>query len=312
MSDAALSRRDRNRCLVALIGAMAIVSMSSSLTWPILAESLRNRGFSDSAISLSAAVQFAGIVIVALVATRLIPRTGFLRAIALGLGFVAGALLLLPLVRDYHAWFAIRFLLGIGVSLLFTAGDTWINQILDNRVRGRWLGVYSTVGMAGWAIGPIVGSYLDPETFWPFLCGLVAVAVAALLLVPTRGIEVGFSGDERRGAGLGALGIVFFAAPTVLLSSAMFGVLEGGMPVLRPSLHDGHPGPRVPPDRLRGHLGGIGRRDLLPVSGRMAGRQARPGLAARRLRLRPRRDPRRLSPAPSGGRNETPGGPSTP
>ncbi|MDG2481920.1 MAG: hypothetical protein P8Q36_13800, partial [Alphaproteobacteria bacterium] len=53
----------------------------SSLTWPILSESLRNQGFSEPAISLNAAAQFAGIVIVALLATKIIPRLGFLRAI---------------------------------------------------------------------------------------------------------------------------------------------------------------------------------------------------------------------------------------
>ncbi len=83
--------------------------------------------------------------------------------------------------------------------------------------------------MAGWAIGPIVGSRFDPETFRPFLCGVVAVVLAALLLVPARGTEAGFGEDERRGAGLDKLGLVFLAAPTALLSSAMFGVLEGGM-----------------------------------------------------------------------------------
>lgn len=229
MFDWGVASRERVLCLIALIGALSVVATTSSLTWPILAESLRNRGFGETAISLNAAAQFAGMVVVALVATAVIPRLGFFRSIALGCALVAAMLILLPLWRDYHAWFAVRFVLGVGNSLLFTAGDTWINQILDDRVRGRWLGVYSTVGMAGWAVGPLIGSQLDPETFWPFLCGLGAVAMGAALLLPARRIHVGFAGEERRGAGPGALLPVFLAAPTVLLSSAMFGILEGGM-----------------------------------------------------------------------------------
>ena len=229
MSEVSLSPRDRLFCLIALIGALAVVSTTSSLTWPILSDSLRNQGFSEPAISLNAAAQFAGIVIVALLATKIIPRLGFLRAIILGLVLVASMLLILPLMRDYYAWFLIRFVLGIGNSLLFTAGDTWINQILDDRVRGRWLGIYSTIGMAGWAVGPIIGSQMDPETIWPFLVGIGAVLIAGTLLWPTRKIEIGFGEEEQRGSGLGKLLLVFVAAPTVLLSSAMFGVLEGGM-----------------------------------------------------------------------------------
>ncbi|MBN36813.1 MAG: hypothetical protein CMM46_18940 [Rhodospirillaceae bacterium] len=229
MSETVLSSQDRLTCLIALIGALAVVSTTSSLTWPILSESLRNHGYSETEISINAAAQFAGIVVVALFATVIIPRLGFFRAIVLGLGLVASMLILLPITRSFEAWFVVRFFLGIGNSLLFTAGDTWINQILDDRVRGRWLGVYSTIGMAGWAVGPIIGSQLDPETFWPFLCGLVAVGIATTLLMPARKIDVDITNDAGRASNIGKLLVVFLLAPTVLLSSAMFGVLEGGM-----------------------------------------------------------------------------------
>ena len=227
--DLVLSHRDRTRCLILLIAALSVVSMTSSLLWPILAESLNNQGYGETAISISAAAQFAGIMIVALFATRLIPFLGVLRSVGLGLFLVGAALVLLPFLREYYSWCVLRFVLGIGNSLLFTTGDTWINQILDDRVRGRWMGIYSTVGMTGWAVGPIVGASLDPETVWPFLCGLSAVLITSILLVPTRKIEFGFPMEDRTGSGPGKLFIVFLAAPTVLLSSAMFGVLEGGL-----------------------------------------------------------------------------------
>ncbi len=228
-SEPVLSHRDRTRCLILLIAALSVVSMTSSLLWPILAESLSNRGYSESAISISAAIQFAGIMIVAFAATRIIPWLGVLRSVGLGLALVGAALLVMPFIRDYATWCVLRFILGIGNSLLFTTGDTWINHILEDRVRGRWLGIYSTVGMTGWAVGPIVGATLDPETAWPFLCGLLAVLMTSALLVPTRRIAFHFAVDEREDRGSRKLLLVFLAAPTVLLSSAMFGVLEGGM-----------------------------------------------------------------------------------
>ncbi len=227
-SEIVLSQRDRTRCLILLIAALSVVGMTSSLLWPILAESLNNQGYSETAISISAAAQFAGIMIVAFFATRLIPFLGILRSVGLGLFMVGAALVLLPFLREYYSWCVLRFILGVGNSLLFTTGDTWINQILDDRVRGRWIGIYSTAGMTGWAVGPIVGASLDPETVWPFLCGLSAVVITAVMLVPTRRIEFSFP-KEDQDSGFGKLFIVFLAAPTVLLSSAMFGVLEGGL-----------------------------------------------------------------------------------
>ncbi|MBT5154381.1 MAG: MFS transporter, partial [Gammaproteobacteria bacterium] len=141
-----LSPQQRIRCISALIATLAVVSIASSLTWPILAEGLRNQGYSESMIGINAAVQFLGIIVVALAAPRIIPALGFFRTIALGLVVVGLMLIALPTFRGFETWMLIRFLLGMGNSLLFTAGDTWMNQIVNDRVRGRWMGIYVTVG----------------------------------------------------------------------------------------------------------------------------------------------------------------------
>jgi MFS family permease len=211
----------------ALIATMAVVSITSSLAWPILSEALRNQGYSESMIGINAAAQFTGIIVVALAAPRIIPAMGFFKTIVLGLVVVAVMLIALPAFRGFETWLLIRFLLGAGNSLLFTAGDTWMNHIVDDRVRGRWMGIYVTVGMAGWALGPLLGAYLDPDTYWPFVCGLLAIVVAAVFLLPTRKLDVKLS-LSAQGVAMG-LATVFIAAPTVLLSSAMFGVVEGAM-----------------------------------------------------------------------------------
>ena len=52
------------------------------------------------------------------------------------------------------------------------------------------MGTYNTAGMAGWAVGPILGSQMDPNTWGPFLAGLGGTAVAFAFLLPTRRIDV--------------------------------------------------------------------------------------------------------------------------
>jgi MFS family permease len=222
-----LSPQQRIRCMSALVATMAVLSITSSLAWPILSEALRNQGYSESMIGINAAAQFVGIIVVALAAPRIIPAMGFFKTIVLGLVVVAVMLIALPAFRSFETWLLIRFLLGVGNSLLFTAGDTWMNHIVDDRVRGRWMGIYVTVGMAGWALGPLLGAYLDPDTYWPFVWGLLAIVVAAVFLLPTRKLDVKLSLSPQ-GVAMG-LATVFIAAPTVLLSSAMFGVVEGAM-----------------------------------------------------------------------------------
>ena len=229
MPEPFLSDRDRLYCMMALVAALSVVALTSSLTWPILAEALRGQGYGETMIGLNAAAQFSGIILVALNATWIIPRFGFFKTILCGLALVAAMLLALPVSRDFHLWFALRFLLGIGNSLLFTAGDTWINQIVEDRVRGRWMGFYGTVSMAGWAVGPIIGSVMDPESFWPFLIGVSAIVIATGLLIPTWRIDITLSRGPEAESHRGKLLLVFVAAPTVLLSSGMFGFVEGGL-----------------------------------------------------------------------------------
>ena len=188
-----LTPQQRIRCMIALVAALAVVSITSSLNWPILSEALRNQGYSESMIGINAAAQFAGIIVVALAAPRIIPALGFFKAIALGMIVLAVTIIALPAFRSFETWLVIRFLLGMGNSLLFTTGDTWINLIVNDRVRGRWMGIYVTVGMAGWAVGPLLGAYLDPDTYWPFVWGLLAILVAAGLLLPTRKLDVRLS-----------------------------------------------------------------------------------------------------------------------
>ena len=213
--------------MLALISAMAVVSITSSLNWPILAEALRNQGYSEMMIGINAAAQFLGIIIIAIGAPRIIPKLGFFKAILLGLIIVGLAMSTLPLFRQYEIWLFIRLILGMGNALLFTAGDTWINQIVDDKVRGRWMGIYVTASMAGWAVGPIIGANVDPDTYWPFFWGLIAIALAAAVLMGTRNIDIRITANKT--SILRDLTTVFILAPTILLTSAMFGVLEGAV-----------------------------------------------------------------------------------
>ena len=100
MAELNLSPRDRMRCLIALIGALAVVSTLSSLMWPILSEALRNRGWDETMIGVNAAAQFGGIVVVALLVTRIIPLLGFYRTILTGL--TVAAVMLGSMLRKNH------------------------------------------------------------------------------------------------------------------------------------------------------------------------------------------------------------------
>jgi len=229
MSDVVLTPKQRQSCLIALIASLAVMSITTGMTWPLLAEVLRNQGVDESLIGLNAAAQFVGIFIVSMVATRVIPWLGFFRATLAGMILVFVTILLLPAFRDLYVWFPLRLILGTGNALLFLTGETWINRILADDVRGRWIGIYSTVGMAGWALGPIIGGSLDGDGWMPFLVAALCIVPATLLLLPTRSIDLDARAGHTTEASSATMWRTLLIAPTVLLSSAMFGIVDGGL-----------------------------------------------------------------------------------
>ncbi|MEM7122961.1 MAG: MFS transporter [Pseudomonadota bacterium] len=229
MSDVVLTGQQRRSCLIALIASLAVMAITTGMTWPLLAEILRDQGVDESIIGLSAASQFIGTIIVSFLATRIIPRLGFFRATLTGMALVFVTILLIPAFRDVLVWFPLRFVFGIGNALLFLAGETWINRILDDHSRGRWIGVYSTVGMAGWALGPVIAGTVDGSGWTPFLIAAACIVPATLLLLPTRSINLDTRTKQADEATGSTMWLAFVAAPTVLLSAAMFGFIDGAL-----------------------------------------------------------------------------------
>jgi len=72
--------------------------------------------------------------------------------IAIGIIGMAACMCLLPVFPNVWAWFPIRFALGLGTELVFIAGDIWINQLAEERTRGRLIGVYGMFLHGGFAL----------------------------------------------------------------------------------------------------------------------------------------------------------------
>ena len=91
--------------------------------------------------------------------------------------------LLLPVFPNVYAWFPIRFLLGCANACLWIAGEVWINEMAEERSRGRMIGLYSTALAAGFTLGPLVLAQTGSQGWLPFLvtAALIALSGAPLL-----------------------------------------------------------------------------------------------------------------------------------
>ena len=92
----------------------------------------------------------------------------------------------MPLFRDLTAWFLLRFVIGLSLSLPWVIGETWINTVVTEAGRGRALGFYATAFYGGLACGPLVVQAIGIDGWAPFLVAAAALGLAALPLIAAQ------------------------------------------------------------------------------------------------------------------------------
>lgn len=172
----------RRRSLVAVIMSMVVVNLVYGLTLPLLSLVLDEQGYSKTVIGLSIVAQASAGVLLAPLMPRLIMRFGAARVMQQATLLAAAMLIALGLKQDLWLWFGLRFLLGAAGSMLWSASETVINELVDDDWRGRIIGMYGSAGAAGFALGPLVLIATGTSGVLPFAVTAMLVAAASLPL----------------------------------------------------------------------------------------------------------------------------------
>lgn len=173
-----------------LISAGILLAGNGLLT-TLVALRGRAEGFSESWIGAIGAAYFLGFMVASFVTAILIRRAGHIRVFAALSALAAISTLFMLLVRDPLAWSGARFILGFAFSGITTVIESWLNQMADNRDRGRVLSLYRVVDLgfvtAGQFLLPVFGP-AGHEIFVVvaiiYCLGLVPVSLSALSSPP--------------------------------------------------------------------------------------------------------------------------------
>jgi MFS family permease len=142
---------------------------------------------------------------------------------------MAVSLALLPLFPNVWAWFPIRFALGLSAELAFTAGDIWINQLADEKRRGRLIGMASMFQHGGFGVGPVLLVVMGTETWTALYVGIAIVLGGLVPLMLARGTAVVLEGDHRA-----RIFHFFRIAPALMTAALMFGLIDSATLSLMP------------------------------------------------------------------------------
>ncbi|MBC6438851.1 MAG: MFS transporter [Rhodospirillales bacterium] len=210
------------------IGAVTASAFAASLTFsicmPLLSLILEDRGTPSWLIGLNNAAQPAGLLIFTLILPRVVQRLGTMRALYLGFVLMIMSIALLPVFDNVWAWFPLRFIMGIGIAIHWVVSETWINTLIDNRIRGRVMGIYVTALSAGYLAGLPVLLFVGTEGTTHFFIVVAALAIGVLPILLARDLAPHITTHE----GFGIIAAIR-RAPATMFAALTDGLVLGAL-----------------------------------------------------------------------------------
>lgn len=210
-------RVQRRRSLAGVIAAMAVVNLVYGITFPLLALVLDAQGVSKTLIGLNTLVQALAVMFITPWAPGLLqrfPPARLMQWMTVGLALLFIVLGLLP---NVWFWFPLRFVIGAATAMLWIASEALINDLAEEHKRGRIVGVYASVGAAGFALGPLLLIATGSDGLLPFLTTSALILLAGVPLFVVRQSTLNPSGEAHH-----RLWRIFMLAPTVMLANVVY------------------------------------------------------------------------------------------
>lgn len=165
--------------ILAMMGAYAALMGFRNAAISI---TLAQRHLSAGAIGMNGLGQCGAMLLAAFVLPRAISRVGCKGACSLALGAEAAALAMLALSDNLVVWFFARVLLGVSTAALCAAGETLLGAVVPENVRGRVMGIYTSILGIGLSAGPAMLGAAAAGGFPPFQVVWLLVGVTAILV----------------------------------------------------------------------------------------------------------------------------------
>ncbi|PKM28923.1 MAG: MFS transporter [Gammaproteobacteria bacterium HGW-Gammaproteobacteria-11] len=165
--------------------AVVIVGLSLGVTLPLVSLRLDQWGYDAFAIGVMAGMPAIGVLLGARITGRLAGLLGTERLLRLVMFCSALSVALLALFPSYALWLLLRLVLGVSLTVTFVLGESWINQLIEDRLRGRLVAVYGTGFALSQLCGPLLLGLIGTGSdlgFW-LATGLLLCGLGLLMLV---------------------------------------------------------------------------------------------------------------------------------
>ena len=222
--------KDNHKNLIAACAAISVFGFAFGISYPLLSLILEDRGVSSGMIGVNAAMGPLGILLFSPIIPALAQRFGARRACFIAVWVTIAVLLCYKWFDSLEAWFVLRLLQGMSISVLFTLSEAWVVKYADSDSRGRVVAIYGSILSASFGTGPLIVGWVGIHGWTPFVVGSIAL-VAGLIPLSLVREEHNHHAEETKPSGL-----LDFApkAPMLLACVAVFAILDAATLSLLP------------------------------------------------------------------------------
>lgn len=168
------------RTLVAACAAITVFGFAFGMTYPLLSLILESRGVASDMIGINSAMMPLGILLISPAIPYVTRRFGARNVAITAAVITAFAILAYKAFDTLAAWFVIRLVQGMTISVLFVLSEAWITESAGDANRGKVVAIYASVLSGSFGAGPLLISFIGIEGWTPFVLGAIVIAVGIL------------------------------------------------------------------------------------------------------------------------------------
>ncbi len=220
---------NHRRILLAIISVLSVYGLTVGFFYPLISLKMEFRGYPPSWIGVMGALPFLASIIFSPLIPLMMRRFNVTRLVFISICSDLLFITLMMLFDNVFVWFVCRFAMGIAGTILFVVSETWINEIAEDRYRGRVLGLYTFVFSATLGASPLFIVFFGAEGNLPFMLAIVVITFALIPLYWTRESNPDFSGGT-----VSHVWQFFLLAPTLVAAGTLMAYEESALITLLP------------------------------------------------------------------------------
>jgi len=171
------------RPLLPVFAACGAIGLQAGVALPLVPLALERQGADKLTIGVVAAAWAIGMLATASHIPRLAARFGAVPFIIAAVLAGSAITVAYTLTDGVIAWFVLTLLHGAVGGVPWVVSEIWMNVVVEEKRRGRVMGVYAMLVALGLALGPLVLQVVGVYGPAPFLtCAALALLVAVPLL----------------------------------------------------------------------------------------------------------------------------------